>query len=778
MLFSEFGADPDKIDIKKDILVGIPNAFAVHSLWPLFSHFFASLGVKFYLSEKMDKEGLEKLNAPFCFPGEIAHGMMEELVKKGCDYYFVPHFKDSETMQTDAHACLCPIVQGFPYYIRTAFQIPDDKLLKPVISFNNGFDKSGQPFIETAKQMGFSTAEGKRAFKKGMEAYKAYLRKAREVGLKAIELAEKEKQRTIVIFGRPYNAFTRDANMGIPRKFTSRGYSVIPFDFIPFENAEIYENMYWYYGQQNLRAAVNIAKYKYLYMCYISNFSCAPDSFILHYMRWINGTKPFLILELDSHTADAGVDTRIEAFLDIVEGYARASDFIVGTHFHRRYDCRINQKGVKVMDTLENRKIDMRDKRIKFLLPNMGSESTEALSAIIRRYGIDTETLPVSDRESVQLARNVASGKECIPCLLVLGSFIKYFNEHGVDPDRIYVLFMPITTGPCRTGQYAVFYDRILRETGYDNIAVLKLNSDNSYNEMGPSFSKLAWHAICTGDAMKDLKSGIRVCLKNPQEGFDIIDHYWKKMLGIFEFGTIGTEIPKVITKMSLKLRDLPRLRSVDDVKKVLIVGEIFVRRDDYSVSTLIDILTEWDILVRISGLGEWIHYLDFVRELELKKRMSNRSFLKKTLSDYYWKLGLMKAEFKWKYHVQHKIEEAFKLSGLFPPAPCDMKKIMARAHEFTSKYFETEATLSPSVAAEAMNDGYAGIVIIAPFACLPGRLIESIYEPWARDRNLPVIALENDGNVYPPNLISKINIFSLNASSFNPRKNPEKSIN
>ncbi len=32
------------------------------------------------------------------------------------------------------------------------------------------------------------------------------------------------------------------------------------------------------------------------------------------YIKWIMGTKPFLILELDSHTADAGVDTRIEAF--------------------------------------------------------------------------------------------------------------------------------------------------------------------------------------------------------------------------------------------------------------------------------------------------------------------------------------------------------------------------------------------------------------------------------------------------------------------------------
>ena len=42
---------------------------------------------------------------------------------------------------------------------------------------------------------------------------------------------------------------------------------------------------------------------------------------MLHYIKWIMGTKPFLVLELDSHSADAGIDTRVEAFLDIIEGY-------------------------------------------------------------------------------------------------------------------------------------------------------------------------------------------------------------------------------------------------------------------------------------------------------------------------------------------------------------------------------------------------------------------------------------------------------------------------
>ncbi|MFH0920971.1 MAG: acyl-CoA dehydratase activase, partial [Fibrobacterota bacterium] len=94
LLFNEFGADPARVQPKKPITVGIPQAFSIYSLWPLYSHFFAELGVQWILSETVDRDGLEALNAPFCYPGEIAHGMMGELLKKKCDFYFLPHFKD------------------------------------------------------------------------------------------------------------------------------------------------------------------------------------------------------------------------------------------------------------------------------------------------------------------------------------------------------------------------------------------------------------------------------------------------------------------------------------------------------------------------------------------------------------------------------------------------------------------------------------------------------------------------------------------------------------
>ena len=95
--------------------------------------------------------------------------------------------------------------------------------------------------------------------------------------------------------------------MGIPRKFKTRGYTLLPFDFGAIEDEEILPNMYWYYGQQKPQGPSPSSRSTRTSSPPSSpTSSCAPDSFILHYLRWISNTKPFLVLELDSHTAGRG----------------------------------------------------------------------------------------------------------------------------------------------------------------------------------------------------------------------------------------------------------------------------------------------------------------------------------------------------------------------------------------------------------------------------------------------------------------------------------------
>jgi len=213
------------------------------------------------------------------------------------------------------------------------------------------------------------------------------------------------------------------------------------------------------------------------------------------------------------------------------------------------------------------------------------------------------------------------------------------------------------------------------------------------------------------------------------------------------------------------RLARIPLKKPLEEARKVLIVGEIFVRRDDFSVDPLLDQLTEREIVPKIAGFAEWVHYLDWEQVRKLKRNLATMSWGRKLISQDGRKLAMLKAEMLWKKYVEHKCHKALSKSGLIPELEGDMNLVMSRADEFTTAELESEATLSPVAAATAVDQGWDGVAIIAPFACLPGRLIEALYAPWSRERGIPVISLENDGNPYPPNVISRIEIFAHNVS-------------
>ena len=174
--------------------------------------------------------------------------------------------------------------------------------------------------------------------------------------------------------------------------------------------------------------------------------------------------------------------------------------------------------------------------------------------------------------------------------------------------------------------------------------------------------------------------------------------------------------------------------------------------------------------MVKVAGISEWIHYLDFVREYALKKLAALRKPGTRLFSKPWRDLQKLRIEEWWKHSVEKKALSILEPTGLIPETPHDMREIM----KYTQKYFvnlelNSEIAVSSGSAAAAMEaGGYSGVVNISPFACLIGRVIEGIYMPWARERNYPVLSVEVDGNLLPPNIVNKLNIFMVNVLRFN----------
>jgi len=299
-----------------------------------------------------------------------------------------------------------------------------------------------------------------------------------------------------------------------------------------------------------------------------------------------------------------------------------------------------------------------------------------------------------------------------------------------------------------------------------ENVCVFTLSADNSYGELGAGFSKEMWRAIVFSDYLKDIQTSLKATAVDPVTAIHDYEKSLRKLMSVVEYRP--KNIWKELKNLTADVRKIPLKKKVEDCPKVLIVGEIYVRRDDFAVGELIDLMSERGIVVKVAGVSEWILYLDFVREYGLKKLIKLRKPGKRLFSKPWLDLKMLGVEEWWKHSVEKKVLSILEPTGLIPETPHDMRLIMKYTQEhFLNLELNSEIAVSSGSAAAAMDAGYSGIVNISPFACLIGRVIEGIYTPWARERNLPILSVEVDGNLLPPNIVNKLNIFMVNVLRF-----------
>jgi predicted nucleotide-binding protein (sugar kinase/HSP70/actin superfamily) len=131
----------------------------------------------------------------------------------------------------------------------------------------------------------------------------------------------KNNEPAVVVTGRPYNLYDQKLNLRLGQNLAKIGLTAFPMDFLDISEVDLsdFPNMYWAYGALMLKTAKLIKATTNFFGLHLTNFSCGPDSFNEHFYKYIMGDKPYLILELDEHTAVAGVMTRLEAYRNVIE---------------------------------------------------------------------------------------------------------------------------------------------------------------------------------------------------------------------------------------------------------------------------------------------------------------------------------------------------------------------------------------------------------------------------------------------------------------------------
>jgi predicted CoA-substrate-specific enzyme activase len=753
---------PEELGVKEDSKsIGINKSFLVNTYYPLYHRFFSRLGLRVLISDMSEQEGIDRQRAPFCYPAEISHGFLFNLLKKKPDYLFLPQLKGAYMDKGCEKSITCPLAQGEPYYLSSAFKDmetyrslkEEGNVMTPVIDFSRGYETEEDTFIFTARKLGFRKNAARKAFSEAVEVQRDVHKEMKEAGLRFIhELAKDTDRSAVVIFGRSYNAFVPEANMGIPHKFASRGVPVIPFDFLPLAEEPVPDTMYWSTGQSILKGTAFIEKHPQLFGCYITNFSCGPDSFLVGSFRQIMGKKPFLILELDSHVADAGLETRIEAFMDIVKNYREQGKFLKdvaiaecpspkAAHFDHEKQEFIDSKG---------RSFPFHHPRTHLIIPSMGRFLNDATSAVFRSRGIRSSVLPPADDEVLKLGRGNTTCKECLPLLLTVGSLLKYLKDRD-NEDELLVYFMPTASGPCRFGQYSPFISQLIVSNGIEDVAVFSLQAENSYTEFGGNELTLKlWSCLVIADIMQDVYSVLLTNAVDKQRAMEIYHKESKRLIDVFERSPNFRDLQKTLKTVANVFQKIPVRRHVNETPTILLTGEIFVRHDDLSRQFLVEKLAEQGFATKVSSVMEWIYYTDWCFERGLSADMP----------DFKERLSLMLRSV-WMRKYEKTFKKIMEESNVFRYHLDDVDHLIKNISHLINPKLTGEAVLTVGAALTDVPQHFCGVIAIGPFGCMPNRLSEAVL---SREMGVerPFLAIESDGNLFPQVITAKLEVFLL----------------
>jgi predicted CoA-substrate-specific enzyme activase len=692
--------------------LGIPYVFFFNEYLPYWATFLTRLGFDIEVSPRPNRQivdlGLESVLSEACFPVKVAIGHIRYLKEQGVDAIFLPSFVNLNDEGGEyAIGAPCPHTQSIPYVGRVA--VPGVEILAPVVDQSQGGEKLAGELKRTLARYGVTKREIRTAFAAAEQAQAEFAAALRKKGG---EVLAGLTGKAIAIVGRSYNALERGMNLRIPEKLATLGVLAIPMDMLPLEDhviAEEWPDMYWRSGQKMLRAARFLAGHDKLYPIVIGNFSCGPDSFILKYFKEELSGKPFLHIEIDEHSADAGAVTRCEAFLDSI---GHRSDRPV----KRR------PRGPRAHTSLKDRLV---------YLPPM-SDHAYAIAAAFERCGVESEVLPSSDRESVEVGMKYVSGKECYPCVVTTGDMMKKALSAGFDPSRS-AFFMPGGSGPCRFGQYNVFHKQVLEGAGFADVPVFAPNQDEGFFDalgaVGSDFVLNGWKGIVAIELLTKCLHESRPYEQRKGSADELYRHHLERLVKSLR-GKNG-RVEDALTLASKDFAAFPRTKERKPL--VGIVGEIFVRSNKFSNEDVIRKIEALGGEVLLTPVDEWVYYENFLdRRHSLAKR--NYSFVINTLIKNFFQK-----------RIEHRYSHCFKGRLRTLPEP-STAEVLKKAAPYVHDSFEGEAALSIGKAADFVSRGVSGVVNTMPFGCMPGTIVTALMRAVTRDFGLPVINIAYDG--------------------------------
>ncbi len=685
-----------------DFTIIIPKILFFHEFLPFFVRFFREIGASVKIHSKSNKSYLKQALARFpsetCFPLKVAFSYLVSLEDEDLkdSYIFLP------TAIEILGGLLCPYIQSFPHISAPLLKIKE-KIVKIPTRIREDGDENF--FDEISKRFRLKDKIVKKAYYLAFETQKEFWERI----LKKAEELTSQREKIALLISRPYTLYENLANLDVPKKIASLGYFVVPFDTLVRKDGD----SFWFYGRRILGAA-KIAKDTNFFPIYLTNFSCGPDSFLIPFFEKRISPKRYLQLELDEHTQDVGIQTRIEAFFES-EGSKEEKKFSK-FFIHEAKDL----------------------KKRTIFVPYM-CDHAKALVSAFSACGFCARLMPESNSETIELGKTVTTGKECYPLLLTCGDLLRVIKETKISPKEL-AFFLPSGRGPCRFGNYSKYHRMVLDRLGYFDVPIFSpVQDENFYKSMGEfgnDFIRISWQGVLAIDFLQKAYREKRPYVRK-EDIDEIYNHYLSKICLDIERKILPTDTLKeaIFELSSLEEEDLQK-------PSVGIVGEIYLRTNRFANDNLEERLYELGLCVFSPPVFEWIFYINYTSIRRSPFSVGLR------IKDLFQKLD--------KFKFEKVVKDA-----LFSWKEPSIKELISLASPYLDPMIEGEAILSVGKGIDFARNGVFGLINVMPFTCMPGTVTSCVLgRSGAIKDGFPFLTLIYDGQL-ETNSLTRIEAFS-----------------
>ncbi|MEW5784411.1 MAG: acyl-CoA dehydratase activase-related protein [Bacillota bacterium] len=332
-------------DLKVAVKVGIPRALFYYTYYPLWQTFLEKLGAEVVYSRPTNKEildaGISETVSDACIPIKLFHGHVLDL-KDRVDFLWIPRL-----ISPGGSVTYCPKFLGLPDMIRySGMKLPP--LIDGRLSLR-GLPGGLYRFLRAAAaSLGFNNLLAQqKALTLAFRKYRRYQRLLLEGVLPQAAFQEPPRGRlealkpgqtgvaklpprsglTVALLGYPYTVYDSFISSDVYQKLLNMGASVITTEQIPRRellrmSRVLPQNCFWHYSNRVCWSGLSVLGQRAVDgIIHITAFGCGPDAMVDKILE-LESKKtriPFLTLTIDEHTGDGGVQTRIEAFIDMLQ---------------------------------------------------------------------------------------------------------------------------------------------------------------------------------------------------------------------------------------------------------------------------------------------------------------------------------------------------------------------------------------------------------------------------------------------------------------------------